>query len=592
MFENDCDRSKFFVSRVNGAPYTTSLLCALSFAMSFMRVSAGIVEYPKAGGNLADNGPDGWNGQKPGLSDKVKIVQSGIYTSTDDVEFYSMEVAATDVEFNLSGNGAQVSLTAESDSVFSAPNTERTSIGFNGGTWFMENGGPFTIGSVAPGFSMAFSGGCVLTNANKFTFDKACSDATVTVADSSRLYVEDFRVHERGGTNANVRVETGGLIHASRVVYLELNGTEGSYGGHTLDVSGENSSVISDGDLNLGIRTTGNRLKVRDGATVHVANVLKLGGNVTSSTNHAMEVRSGSSVNVGELKFSTCNNSVLVSNASFSVDSDLNVGTSTTNNKFVVSGAASAFSYGGSFLDKSNYGAFMLENNAAWRSEGGNLTFLSSSTGTVFGISGGATFDNTDGDADNDVQFYMGGGASSVGNRLEISDGAEVSVEKFFVRGISNAIVVSNATLKAFAKAYGIWLGHAPNGSSTSNCTLVVRGNSPKAELRELKFGSHSVLRYEIPREGYASGFVPVAAEKLSTADSARIEIDCDDWRANRDSNDRIVLFRRIGNDLTSTNKTWLESRIFAVLPPSVRLVIDGTDVVIVKRRGTAIVVR
>ena len=90
MFENDCDRSKFFVSRVNGAPYTTSLLCALSFAMSFMCASAGIVEYPKAGGNLADNGPDGWNGQKPGLSDNVKIVQSGIYTSTDDVEFYSI----------------------------------------------------------------------------------------------------------------------------------------------------------------------------------------------------------------------------------------------------------------------------------------------------------------------------------------------------------------------------------------------------------------------------------------------------------------------------------------------------------------------
>ncbi len=73
----------------------------VAFAMVLMIArTAQAVNYPKAGGDIADNTATGWNGSMPDSSTKANFNQAGTYTASTDVHFGEFSVQANST-FNL-----------------------------------------------------------------------------------------------------------------------------------------------------------------------------------------------------------------------------------------------------------------------------------------------------------------------------------------------------------------------------------------------------------------------------------------------------------------------------------------------------------
>ena len=108
--------------------------------------------------------------------------------------------------------------------------------------------------------------------------------------------------------------------------------------------------------------------------------------------------------------------------------------------------------------------------------------------------------------------------------------------------GTCNSLVVSNATVVCETRdddnvlhigySYYKWA----EGIASTNCALVLRGKTPKisAPGTLIYLYSGSVLKFEIPEDGYEKGFVPLEIKHLGGdgKSGTGIEIDCEDFVA------------------------------------------------------------
>jgi len=196
-------------------------------------------------------------------------------------------------------------------------------------------------------------------------------------------------------------------------------------------------------------------------------------------------------------------------------------------------------------------------------------------------------------------------------NVLEILDGAEFRVNRFFVHGFNNTIIVSNATLTAGSyplngngEGYSVWLGR----QASSNVTLVIKGTTPKVRslysgslMKPLMLQNASCLRYEIPRQGYAAGYAPIELAYLSPIPTSLLggilQIECAEWaeQGPRDSRE-LVLFRGV-RALTNVSDNrdldaWLASQNLN-LPENVTCFIRDKELVLKRKiSGFGIILR
>lgn len=599
----------------------------LAFGSTVAALCAGAAEFPSAGGDIASNGADGWNGAKPGSGAEAKFTKAGTYTASDNVTFGSIHLAASGLVFDLSAGNKTVTLdsTVPIADPSKAANSATT---FKGGTWKMS-GAQFK--NIPEGFTLTLTDGCTFSDAGTFSPGFGLSGNTIRILEKSALQVKDMRLHQWGNSGTKMEVASGGRVSATGAITLETNATAGDYGGHWMDIHDAGSLVESSGNLKLATAVTDNGVRVRDGAqlkvggtteittsknwievlngaTATVANVSFLGAdgrvtvsNATMTANkfspagtggNRIEVLDGATMIAKEMICSSGGNTVLVRDSVYTGETNVQLGYTEAQkgNLFTVTGPKAVFNWAKNVFGSGCANVFELVDRATWNVGGTNLTLMNNASNNVLRVTGGAVLSNLATPA-GDNNFYIGGDNETKGyNVMEVLDGATVSVERFFVRGVENRIIVSNATLKASSTSgYGIWLGHGANSRGNMLC---VRGTTPSVQLNEYKSASGSAIRFEIPVEGYADGYVPVTARILNPGSTAteRFEIECAAWAANPAATPKLVLMR-CTTDISAANAAWILAQN-PNLPENVKLKVNGGDVILYKPQGLTIILK
>ena len=177
---------------------------------------------------------------------------------------------------------------------------------------------------------------------------------------------------------------------------------------------------------------------------------------------------------------------------------------------------------------------------------------------------------------------------ASVSNVVEVSDGGCLDIGVYRHGGLCNTLVISNGTVRSLTAdgEFNICYRHyaTPDGQNPTNALVVMRGSTPKfkVEHKRVYFNFGSTLRFEIPEDGYAEGYVPFEAYGLrftSLADS--MEVDCAAFAAKEQKKSgRLVLVRNLSEDFGGMAKSVVEA-CSAKLPPKCRLFIHGRDIVL-----------
>jgi hypothetical protein len=231
-----------------------------------------------------------------------------------------------------------------------------------------------------------------------------------------------------------------------------------------------------------------------------------------------------------------------VSNATLVVDATTNVAIKVgyagrTGGSFVLSGVDAQIDYNPSgnvdvFAADSGGAEFRIENGATWEVDATQIA--SKTSNSVFRVGYGGTFRTRD---NNRLQFGPAGDdnadpACSLSNRLEVCDGGKLEFASIRFSGAGNMLIVSNGLITCGSIQIGY---NRPNWNNISkvtsrDCALVLRGESGQIDALDgaLQVQNGSVLRFEVPEDGYESDIIPLKVKSLSFADGTNMEIDCE----------------------------------------------------------------
>ena len=556
-----------------------TLTCALGV---FMVALCHAADFPLAGGDIASNGADGWNGAKPGFGEEAKFTQAGTYTASGNVTFGSVNFASDGLVFDLrSGNRV---VTLDGATPVTGPTVANATTQLKGGSW---SGTGMKFQSIGDGYALTLSDGAVITDAGTFSPGYSLKDNTIILTGASEIHANEFKLHEWSKTGTKLDVGDGSKVYSTGNFLVQGGGSTPFVGNHLVDVHGANSLLQVGGDFEIGRVNSDNVVRSRDGASFSVEGTSKsviIGG----GGRHLWEGLNGATATVKGTKFSTCDNRILVSNATYTASWNFYLGTTSavTGNVMTVTGPDAVFDWKGNVFGSGCGNVFELSDRASWRMGGANVTLMGGASNNVLRVTGGAVLENVASPA-GDKNFYIGSdNETKGGNTIEILDGANVKVERFYVRGVGNRVVVSNATLQASASStagYGILLGE---GSNSSGNALVVQGATPIVVVNSCTMNKGSILRFEVPKEGYASDHVPVTARVLRLDDTVnRIEIDCAAWAANPNVVRNKLVLIRSATDISSDVADWILAQN-AALPEGIRLKVTDREVILQKRDG------
>lgn len=474
--------------------------------------------FPNAGGDLAD--ANQWGGTLPGSADKVIVDQAGDYTLSGDVTFNSFNVMAGGCFFDLAKSKLNVSKNGDG-ALYCKPNGGGRTVFSGGKIEFSNQGNSYPY--VAPDSAgvVVFTNGCVVTNANYFYAIRSASDGRVEIAGGTTVYVTNrFAVLHGIGKNNVVEITDGAKVFVTGYAYSELGGTQNEIGDNELRISGDGAlfSKDSDNDFYLGYQTTGNKLVVLDG------------GKCSLSGKGGLKVRSS-------------RNEVVISNAVFESSSVfcLADGTDSSNNIFRVVGEnitkdSISLPALGNWLVSGHHNMISFEGGAKWKKGSAN-SFFTNTHHSVFAVKGTETqFGDTG------HNFYLGSSSGNLtsacaDNIVEVFDGAVFNAKRFMLMGVRNTLVVSNATLNIADKndEVALRIGYKNGDLVPGNCVLCLKGIAPKINVNvgsttnACWVQNNSLLRFEIPEEGYARNHVVMSLKgKFQFEAGCRLEIDCE----------------------------------------------------------------
>ena len=561
--------------------------------------------FQNAGGDLASTDNADWDGTAPGSSDTAVVDKAGTYTLSGDVEFNVLNVKNGGETFNFTGR------------------TLKTT----------KESGEAIICAPSEGNPIVFKGGVITntTTSGRFSATKGCSDGKTEITGGAKVYMARLDVQNGTGTDNVLEISGGGNVFVSDYLYSDVNGTDGSYGGQTLRVSGLGSMLKYTGskDISWGFKQSGNTLHVTDYADVTSTASSKtffLGSqSIADVTNNAVVIErfatatipkmvsrtdgnrifvgDGAALTVPTLQLDSGANEILVSNAMFNCSTAFSLGNSAASvgNVFRAIGPEVSLTLPvleGMFAN--GYGnMFSIEGGIRWNK--GVSTFCTNTHHCVFRVTGAGT---VFGDASTFKNFFYFGSSepgapvteACSNNSLEVLDGAVFNAARIALMGYDNALVVSNATVR-MAKSddtIGMRVGFTKSGApSSSGCMVRLCGTNPKIDIDEqgtVTFANNSILRFEIPKDGWVENHVAISTTGAFNFESGcRLEIDCLKFARK---GGRTFTLIEAGSEISETVRANLQANLNE-LPQGCTLVVDGTAVKLrCSRKGTVIIVR
>jgi hypothetical protein len=483
------------------------------------------------------------------------LAESGTYmASGDSTTLGALQVKASPVTFDFSANPSHkvVFDGTAPDDVFSV-RTKKANVVFNGGEWDAQGTGSIYCGwkldDVSYGENNVSLYNCVWTNLNRVYVARNVKKCVLTLDDNSRVYAQRcFLMYSGSLTDSELNVLGGSglyLTSDSTTAFYTDNGDGSQAHCGKVTVSGEGSIIDAKDDQFIVGNVSSDHLLVVSNMASVVVETLTV-GNALTSTGSQVLVADGATLTAGSVNIQNTGCGMTVSNATLEVGS-LKVGGAARNGGlFVLSGSEASFDYRATsevdvFASGATNAEFRIENGASW-TLGVTLRSAITATNSVFRIAGGNLClkeknedDNSTGTLDFGPGTSKSNPAFSVGNRFEVCDGGTFRLRRIRLNGHGNEFVVSNATVTFDTESNSenqIRLGYkAPKWTDDSwvnmDCALVLKGRNPSivAPQTELRIDENSVLRFEIPAEGYAS--IPLHVNNLNGS-MGRIEVDCE----------------------------------------------------------------
>jgi hypothetical protein len=323
-------------------------------------------------------------------------------------------------------------------------------------------------------------------------------------------------------------------------------------------VSGAGSTIDAGGyQFIVGNQSSGHLLVVSNNNASVVAKTLVIGNTASATDSHVL-VADGAMLTAADISIRNPGCGMTVSNATLAVDSTANdaikVGyEGRTGGSFVLSGADAQINYAPSgnvevFAENGGGAEFRIENGASWAVGANQIAGKTSNS--VFRIGSGGMF-KTNGR----LQFGPSGDdnadpAHSLSNRLEVCSGGVLEFDGLRFSGNGNALVVSNGTVSCGQ----IQLGYnRPNWKTDSkvtsrDCALVLSGENGRIEAEDstVAIQNGSVLKFEVPEDGYESDIIPLKVKSLSFDEGTKMEIDCEAFMYK---GGKVTLVEVTGND-------------------------------------------
>ena len=454
-----------------------------------------------------------------------------------------------------------------------------------------------------------FLDSCVWTNLNSVYVGRNASSCTLTLDNNSRIYSKGFRLVNGGSGHCALNVLGGSGLFLSSTDTPFRTDTNSSDGGNgTITVAGDgsilsapnhefrfgyhaadqflvvsnNASLVAT-NLYIGKNATAERARVlvADNALVAATNIYmhSINGNMTVSNNAEVTagtfdigrddisdvvgagvlITDGSTLTAKEITIRNPGCGMTVSNATLTVDSTaadaIKVGyAGRTGGSFVLSGEDAQIVYNPSgnvdvFAADSGGAEFRIENGSTWEVAANQIA--SKTSNSVFRITANGNFI-----VDSSQKFHFGPAAttqanpaSSLSNRLEVCDGGSLVIGDMRFSGHGNRLVISNGCVSS---AGSIQIGYRRSGWDSSynsrDCALVLRGERGQIDVTRgaLQVLNGSVLRFEVPEDGYESDIIPLKVKSFSFDEGTKMEIDCEAFMYK---GGKVTLVEVTGND-------------------------------------------
>ena len=471
-----------------------------------------------------------------------EVTESGTYTAPQDQDltFGALQVAATPVTFDFSATPTRkVVFDGSSQNAF-VVNKKNANVIFKGGEWGVAEGfdGSFYCSSESKIGTKVFLDNCVWTNLYRVYVGRSAEECALTLDNNSRVYAQQFFLMYggRGGCVLNILGGSGLFLSSDDTPFYTDNRNSSGLG--KIIISGDGSILSApNSDFRVGNSVPNHLLVVSNNASL-VANKFIIGNNVDATGSQVL-VADDATFTAKEISIRNPGCGMTVSNATLAVDSTANdaikVGyEGRTGGSFVLSGADAQINYAPSgnvevFAENGGGAEFRIENGASWAVGANQIAGKTSNS--VFRIGSGGMF-KTNGR----LQFGPSGDdnadpAHSLSNRLEVCSGGVLEFDGLRFSGNGNALVVSNGTVSCGQ----IQLGYnRPNWKTDSkvtsrDCALVLSGENGRivAEDSTAQIQNGSVVRFEVPENGYAANIVPLKVKTLSFAEGTSLEVDC-----------------------------------------------------------------
>ena len=585
---------------------TATFIGALAFALAS---TAEDMIFPLNGGYL-DSATD-WGGVMPLSSDSIILDKPGTYRISSDVAFTNLYVSAGGItndfgehEMSFIGKGG-VTCSGEGFNMFSGGrySTYNFTSHYGTGTEVLFTNGcevvcdnMFYSARYVDGTITRITDGSKVYAKNLRIQNNSGRNNELVVSGGGEVHVSNEMYWEANVGNAEgtdgsnrLKVEGVGSLYRLTSGYMVKVGQKLSNDLFLITEGARADSVNGGVDLG-GVNTTNAQLIVENRALAEFKKIKILSKNlfavdtcataVVSEVEFAnadslMKVSGGACAYLGGFSISGSGNTILVSDSTFvasnkSFRTTLGSLSSSSNNVLRICGASSAVALNAS--DKDIFG-------------NGHHNTLSIEEGAEVGIYLARTMTNTHHSTisitgpgsklDSGTAFYLGDKDNTsarnftVSNTVYVGDGAVLDAKRILFSGTDNRLVVSNATINMTNPNDGVGLcmgrwGVAPLDVDCGN-RLILQGNRPKVtsvientnvDRFTFKNGNKSILRFEIPEEGWEKGHVAIDIKgRFTFGGDATLEIDCEDFVAKTGGRLHLIKAGQISEDSANTLK-------------------------------------
>ena len=560
------------------------------------------ITFPGSGGDLADNGASGWNGNMPGESDGAKLDKAGVYTLSANKTFKSLNTAASGIILRFGPN----KLTTSGNVLGTA-----ATVTCDGGNFDLSGSGNFSLAHVTGSdISAAVTNGCVVTNASTFYATRGASSSRTVVAGGSCIYAAICNISDSSGTGNSLDVLDGAQVHIDGQVKWD-SGTLGMHGGSRLLVSGagtlfhqKGGTSASPSYMTVGNRFTDDSFIVTDGASA----ISDFGGVTLGQPRSSLIVANGAAASFPLVYFIGSETMVTVSNATFTCSTTNSLaykdGETTynpagySNNVFLATGPQTTVTLKGvDFFGTGHHNTIKVEDGAKLVPNGNLNQFMSQTCNSRLIVSGQGTLAGKSNGA-----FLVASqtSANSVSNVVSVSDGATFQCSRMNLQGVANELSISNATVAIMggdSSNHAFTSGSRANGTTHTNNVVTLCGETPKlrisTETTRCRFLGGSTLRICVPKDGYEKDYVPIdlACNFMLDSTSALV-IDCDEWAAHTGGKLHLVKSKAFEDRVAGESTV---ARLNATsLPPGCSLVVSSGNVYLKcpRRDGMVVVFR